>query len=96
MPVKGEKTPVFGGAIAQGPPAERYLYLDIGTYAGQRNTPWSRRLKVPLTGITWKLIASASVLVARIPGTGKDGGPSCAYAWRKQVSARWQSEAARR
>jgi hypothetical protein len=57
--------------------------VDVGTYAGQKNTPWSRRIKVPLTGITWPLIKKAqgqpgSVLVANIPGRGKDGSPSCA------------------
>ena len=42
---------------------------------------WERRIKVPLGGITWDMIEKAStklVLEARLPGTGKDGGPSCA------------------
>ena len=39
-----------------GPPTERFVYVDIGTYAGQKDTLWSRRLKVPLSGITWGLI----------------------------------------
>jgi hypothetical protein len=73
----------FGGPIVQGPRGARFLYIDIGTYAGQRDTPWSRRLKIPLTGITPDLIRRASsgmnrLLEARVPGTGKDGGPSCA------------------
>jgi len=38
----------------------------------------SRRLKVPLSGITMAMIKSQAVLEARVPGTGKDGGPSCA------------------
>ena len=75
--------PNFLGPFAQGPAAARFVYLDIGTYAGQANTPWSRRLKVPLSGITWELIEQAlqpstSFLEARVPGTAKDGGPSCA------------------
>ena len=73
----------FGGPIVQGPRGGRFVYVDIGTYAGQRDTRWSRRLKIPLTGITSDLIRQASsgtngVLEARVPGTGKDGGPSCA------------------
>jgi len=84
--VKGESVRAaadFGGPIVQGPRGGRFVYVDIGTYAGQRDTPWSRRLKVPLTGITSDLIRRASsgaarVLEARVPGTGKDGGPSCA------------------
>lgn len=75
----------FGGPIVQGPRGGRFVYVDIGTYAGQRDTPWSRRLKIPLTGITSDMIRRASsgtnglgVLEARVPGTGRDGGPSCA------------------
>ena len=73
----------FGGPIVQGPPGGRFVYIDIGTLAGQRDTPWSRRLKVPLSGITAEQVRRVSsgtrrVLEARVPGTGKDGGPSCA------------------
>ena len=75
--------PNFKGPFAQGPPMGRFIYVDVGTYAGQTDTPWSRRIKVPLQGITWALIREVSsnpgqTLLARIPGTGKDGGPSCA------------------
>lgn len=73
--------PSFLGPFAQGPTHARFVYLDIGTCAGQTNTPWSRRLKVPLSGISWELIAQASkssALEARVAGTGKDGGPNCA------------------
>src|SRR6187402_1836310 len=48
--------PNFQGPFAQGPPAARFVYVDVGTYAGQKNTPWSRRMKVPLQDITWALI----------------------------------------
>ncbi len=75
--------PNFLGELVQGPRDARFLYLDIGRYAGQENTPWSRRIKIPLGGITWELIHRAAAdprtfLEARLPGTGKDGGPSCA------------------
>jgi hypothetical protein len=74
--------PNFLGPFVQGPTDERFVYLDIGTYAGQTNTPWSQRLKIPLRGITWELIAqtvksSSAALETRVAGTGKDGGPSC-------------------
>src|SRR5262245_3957170 len=52
---KGQ-VPMFLGPFVQGPPGERFVYLDIGTYAGQKNTCWSRRLKVPLSGITWDVL----------------------------------------
>jgi len=87
--------PNFTGPFVQGPAGERFVYINIGTYAGQTNTPWSRRLKIPLSGITWDMLRSGKVLVAHIPGTGKDGGPSCAYEWRKRVSPSWQWELAR-
>ena len=73
--------PNFLGPFVQGPAHERFVYLDIGTCAGQTNTPWTRRLKIPLRGITWELISpttsSLATLEARVVGTGKDGGPSC-------------------
>ena len=78
----GPGAPRFTGPLVQGPPNERFLYIDIGTYAGQTGTLCSRRLKIPLTGITWSLIDSAPVLEARSPGTARDGGPACASAWR--------------
>src|SRR5262245_3770321 len=51
--------PSFRGPLAQGPPARRFLYVDVGTYAGQTNTPWSRRMKIPLQGITWQQVGQA-------------------------------------
>jgi hypothetical protein len=84
--VKGGRTdgpPNFGGPISQGPPAGRFVYVDIGRSAGQLDSAWQRRMKIPLEGITWDMIdsvveTSKRVLQATIPGTGKDGGPSCA------------------
>ena len=73
--------PNFLGPLAQGPVTGRFVYIDIGKYAGQSDSSWERRIKVPLGGITWEMIEKAStkpVLEARLPGTGKDGGPSCA------------------
>jgi len=74
--------PNFLGAFAQGPPAGRFVYINSGTAAGQADSEWTRRAKVPLTGITWALIERArlagSVLEAEIAGTGRDGGPACA------------------
>jgi hypothetical protein len=69
------------GAVAQGPPAQRFVYICSGTYAGDKATCWSRRAKVPLTGITSELIAKrprGKRLSAAILGTAGDGGPACA------------------
>lgn len=73
--------PNFLGPLAQGPTTGRFIYIDIGKSAGQIDTCWDRRIKVPLSDITWDMIEKSSaklVLEARLPGTGKDGGPSCA------------------
>jgi Family of unknown function (DUF5990) len=78
-----DSMPNFLGPFVQGPSGERFIYIDIGTYAGQTQTPWSRRLKVPLRGITWDMIErmvsdANSLLEIRLPGTEKDGSPTCA------------------
>src|SRR5580700_7047735 len=66
------------GPFVQGPPRQRFVYLDIGTYAGQSNTRWSRRLKIPLEGITTEMAAKGGIFEVRVPGTDRDGGPTCA------------------
>jgi hypothetical protein len=74
--------PKLLGDYTQGKPSERFVYVNSGTFAGQANSCWSRRAKVPLSGITWSLIESASApgatLQARIAGKAGDGGPACA------------------
>jgi hypothetical protein len=82
-PASKANAPDFRGPMVQGPVGERFVYIDIGTYAGQTNTPWSRRLKIPLVGMTWAVLERVStdpgaVLETRVPGTGRDGGPTCA------------------
>ena len=52
--------PVLLGPFTQGPVGGRFAYLDIGTYAGQMDTPWSRRLKIPFRDITWDVVKKAS------------------------------------
>ena len=74
--------PNFRGPFAQGPPAARFIYIDVGACAGQADTQWSRRMKIPLQGITWTLVRKAlksgGGLAATVQGTGRDGGPNCA------------------
>ena len=75
--------PNFLGVFVQGPPGQRFIYIDIGTYAGQKETAWSRRLKIPLTGINWDTIKELAtngnkILEAKVPGTGRDNGPNYA------------------
>ena len=69
--------PNFLGPFTQGPAAARFVYLDIGQAARQFDCLWSRRLKIPLHGITWDLVKNKN-LVAHVAGTAKDGTPTCA------------------
>jgi hypothetical protein len=72
----------FYGPFVQGPPDGRFLYLDIGTYAGQKDSVWGGRLKIPLTGIP-ETVVKESISIAEItmetiiPGVAKNGGPNC-------------------
>jgi hypothetical protein len=69
------------GPFVQGPPAERFAYLCVGTYAGQSGSAWGGRIKVPLGGIDWPAIealAPGARLEGRISGKGKRGGPALA------------------
>jgi hypothetical protein len=75
--------PRFSGPCTHGPAAARFLYVCSGTRAGQADSCWSRRAKIPLTGIPSALVERArkrpsARLEVRIEGTGKDGGPACA------------------
>ncbi len=73
----------FLGPFVQGPPTARFVYIGIGTYSGKAGASWSRRLKVPLSGITREMIAQAIDhphyrFTTTVPGTAKDGTPTCA------------------
>ena len=86
----GKASPDLAGPFVQGPAGERFVYIDIGTYAGQPDSQWGRRLKVPLSGITTEMIQSSAVLETRVPGTARDGGPTCATV---KPFAGWKSRA---
>ncbi len=73
----------FRGPFVQGSPHQRFIYIDIGKSAGQPDSLWNRRLKIPLAGmavdaIKQALTGESVVFETRVPGTGKDGGPNCA------------------
>ncbi|MGH9420510.1 MAG: DUF5990 family protein [Thermoanaerobaculia bacterium] len=74
--------PNFLGPYAQGPVGARFVYVNSGTMAGVLQSPWTRRAKIQLAGITWALTTQAmdrgEFLEARIAGTARDGGPACA------------------
>jgi hypothetical protein len=73
----------FLGEFAQGPPADRFIYVNSGTLAGQEGSCWTRRAKLKLASISQKIVEEAAsdpngVIEARMPGTMGDGGPICA------------------
>lgn len=73
----------FKGDVVQGKRGERFIYIAIGTMAGQLNAAWSRRLKIPLTGISMEMVEATDknsevILQTTVAGTAKDGGPNCA------------------
>ena len=74
--------PNFLGPFTQGPPVSRFVYVNSGTCAGQTDSCWSRRAKVPLTSIERTIIERALAddrwIETEFEGTGPDGGPTCA------------------
>jgi hypothetical protein len=70
------------GPAIQGPPNARFIYVNWGRRAGQKDTVWDRRAKVMLTTVDGKRIESCqtkgATLETEIDGIGKDGGPCCA------------------
>lgn len=75
--------PNFLGPFVHGPKGERFLYVNSGTLAGQAGSVWTRRAKLHLSSINWKLVQKVAstrgaTLEGRIAGTGRDGGPACA------------------
>jgi hypothetical protein len=80
---RADGQPTLLGPVTQGPPSDRFVYVNSGTRAGQVGSCWDRRAKVPLSGITRQLIERVqrqrgARLEVRIAGTAGDGGPACA------------------
>jgi hypothetical protein len=80
------------GPFVQGPPDGRFVYVCVGALAGDPASPWSRRIKIPLTGLTRPLVDGLDAggrLEARIAGRDRHGVPACARipllppGWRK-------------
>lgn len=69
-------TPDVKGKHVQGKPGDRFVYITVGTRAGQADSPWDRRIKVPLRGID--KVTRTGAAQARIAGTARDGTPSSA------------------
>ena len=75
--------PNFLGPFTQGPPDGRFVYVNVGQNAGQHDSPWSRRAKVPLMEISAAQVKEVAEkpgarLEVRFHGRGRDGTPVCA------------------
>ena len=71
------------GPAMQGPRGGRFVYLTVGSRAGDPASPWNRRAKIslehlPLDAILARPADTPVALVGEIGGTAKDGGPACA------------------
>ncbi len=59
-------------------PQRRFVYIRIGTSAGDHASPWSRRAKIDIHDIPKALLVPDALLEVHLPGRGKDGSPACA------------------
>lgn len=59
-------------------PVRRFVYIRIGTSAGDHQSCWSRRAKIDIHDIPHALLTDGAVLEVTLPGRGKDGSPACA------------------
>jgi hypothetical protein len=71
----------FGPQVRREGPVRRFVYVRVGTLAGDAASPWTRRMKIDIHDIDQALLDRALAgahLEARINGTAKDGSPACA------------------
>lgn len=80
----------LGDFVRREGPERRFVYVAVGTQAGDASSPWSRRMKIDVHTIGSELVAAAErgkLLEVVVVGTGGDGTPACATvkatrAWR--------------
>jgi hypothetical protein len=71
----------FGPFVRREGPMRRFVYVCIGTYAGDAESEWGRRMKIDIHDIDSGLLERAKqggVLQGTFNGTAKDGSPACA------------------
>jgi len=59
-------------------PQRRFVYIRIGTSAGDHASAWSRRAKIDIHTIPAALLVPGARLEVRLPGRARDGSPACA------------------
>jgi hypothetical protein len=68
----------LSGPFCQGAPGNRFVYINIGSYAGQAGALWSGRMKVPLPEATLhngQATIDQHRWFCTVPGRTKDGKP---------------------
>jgi hypothetical protein len=72
----------FGDQVRREGPQRRFVYVRVGQSAGDRSSPWSRRMKIDIHDIGQDLLdraaAGGGVVEISVNGTAKDGTPACA------------------
>ena len=72
----------FGDQVRREGPERRFVYIRIGTSAGDHSSEWSRRMKIDIHDTPRDFLGRAmrgeGVVEITVNGTGKDGTPACA------------------
>jgi hypothetical protein len=64
-------------------PTRRLIYIAVGDRAGDFSSLWDRRAKIDIHDLPAELLEKAlagGVVETYLPGSAKDGGPTCATA----------------
>lgn len=59
-------------------PQRRFVYIRIGTLAGDHASSWTRRAKIDIHDIPPALLTAEAMLERHLPGRARDGSPACA------------------
>jgi hypothetical protein len=71
----------FGKQVRREGPVRRFVYVRVGTAAGDRASPWTRRMKIDIHDVDPALLDAAlvgGVLEGTLDGTLPDDSPACA------------------
>lgn len=82
FPLRAADGPRFyGDQVRNEGPVRQFVYVAVGTQAGQHVCEWSRRMKIDIHDVPADLLAAAisgATLEVSVPGKGADGTPACA------------------
>lgn len=79
---------ITGPFVRREGPQRRFVYIRIGTSAGDHASGWNRRAKIDIHDIPKAMLVPGAVVEVHLPGRGKDGSPACATVRRTTM---WRS-----